>query len=903
MLQLPLSVPDNPEPYSCPPKEALQSPPLPHLLTEALQSPPLPPRQTEALLLARAGQMAGSSTTCHICGQSFLDRITLARHQVEAHTMEKTFSCTQCDKTFKELRTLRLHLKIHNSEYPEQCAVCKKVFRTKWQLKQHVMDHGGERPYPCPECTFTCKTKQQLNEHRRKHSGEKAYSCSQCNTRFTYRNGLIKHTKLNRCPKKILTAEGETIVKKRTRIIPKDPLAQDLKDSNNNPFGSGAHPPPTSATTISEKTNLDSRILDSIQRRAAARLQLSAEEALGGEAVGDSLSLGEGQAAAAAGAEAGCLSLGEAAEAGCLSLGLLNSLTSSGPGSGQSPTILTTSADISSWAATLPAGTKVTVTHYDASKKHGQLELIATPTHTETIIVTQQKSSDRTTTLTTTTTTTNHQPSTTTTTGSPMSPAGPVRLPPQLSAAKHGPSGKVVLGLAPFLQGAVGTNTSSQLLLQGATGTNNSQLLLQGVAGSNSSQLFLQGAGGGNTSQLLLQGATGSNSSSQLLLQGAASSSSGNQLLLQGVAGNTSNQLLLQGADGSCSSHQSMLLHGSGSSNNHQQQLLMPRAASAASSSSSQLLLPHHHHNSSHLYHSQEALNLFSSIGVPNYTESFAVDPNEILLKEKFIKSEPSTPTPKAADFRPVFHNVRVPTTKADLLFKVEPLEPAAEAAFTIKQEAVGGDDGCCSMAVAEPTVITAATTSHLMRKEVVGHEEEEEEISVHDIKKEVLSELFDCEPDYCDGGADESSSFLDAAAAQQQYEEATMQYSDDSQDDDFSECLLQSAAADDYGGGQGDFSSSSSASSGHSLKLEALSPMSSFDSEPVPQTPEFYMSREDVFKAHFDMDLSQLLDDDITDMVEDSRTALFIRRLSCKEEDDLLQIRSIMSGLRSKIY
>lgn len=78
--------------------------------------------------------------------------------------------CPQCLKGFKELRTLRLHLKIHNAEYPERCGVCAKAFRTKWQLKQHQMDHGGERPYPCPECTFTCKTKQQLNEHRRKHS-------------------------------------------------------------------------------------------------------------------------------------------------------------------------------------------------------------------------------------------------------------------------------------------------------------------------------------------------------------------------------------------------------------------------------------------------------------------------------------------------------------------------------------------------------------------------------------------------------------------------------------------------------------------------------------------------------------------------------------------------------------
>jgi len=51
--------------------------------------------------------------------------------------MERVFQCPQCEKGFKEVRTLRLHLKIHNAEYPEQCGVCQKVFRTKWQLKQH----------------------------------------------------------------------------------------------------------------------------------------------------------------------------------------------------------------------------------------------------------------------------------------------------------------------------------------------------------------------------------------------------------------------------------------------------------------------------------------------------------------------------------------------------------------------------------------------------------------------------------------------------------------------------------------------------------------------------------------------------------------------------------------------
>ena len=71
------------------------------------------------------------------------------------------------------------------------------------------------------------------------------------------------------------------------------------------------------------------------------------------------------------------------------SVSLPHSLISS---NGTTATFLTNSADISSWAATLPAGTKVTVTHYDASKKSGAGQLVATPTHTETIIVTPPKS-------------------------------------------------------------------------------------------------------------------------------------------------------------------------------------------------------------------------------------------------------------------------------------------------------------------------------------------------------------------------------------------------------------------------------------------------------------------------------------------------------------------------------
>jgi hypothetical protein len=336
---------------------------------------------------------------------------------------------------------------------------------------------------------------------------------------------------------------------------------------------------------------------------------------------------------------------------------------------------------------------QVTVTHYDASKKHGQLELIATPTHTETIIVTQQKQQLPASSTSVTTTTT---------TSASQLPVSPARLTPTKNLCNSSSNNsKLLIGLAPFL------------------------------ANSNSSS--------------------------------------------------------------------------SGSTN-------------------SQLMLPHHN---PHLYHSQEALNLFSSIGVPNYTESFAVDPNEILHKEKFIKSEPSTPTP--TDFRPVFHNVRVPT-KEDLLFKVEPM---VTSSCQIKLE-TGIADPSVPITSSPPT---ASSHQLLMSPETEG-------ISVNDIKKEVLSELFDCEPEY----SSSDDSFLDGA-----YEDTTMHYSDDSQED-FAGCLLSSAGYDESSICQeGDGSAASGQNSNHnldlSLKLEALSPMSSFDAEPVPQTPEFFANREDVFK------------------------------------------------------
>ena len=185
--------------------------------------------------------------------------------------------------------------------------------------------------------------------------GEKAYSCPLCGTRFTYRNGLIKHTKLNRCPKKIVPPEGDRIAKKKTKLI--DQMPRQKFDMINN----------LDAKARSEKSLLDQKILDVLQKRSALK----------GHPGGSGQDLNNNSGALVRELVPGQIELPNC------------------PSTSTTTTFLTNSTDISSWAATLPAGTKVTVTHYDASKKSGGGELVATPTHTETIIVTQPKESNR----------------------------------------------------------------------------------------------------------------------------------------------------------------------------------------------------------------------------------------------------------------------------------------------------------------------------------------------------------------------------------------------------------------------------------------------------------------------------------------------------------------------------
>ncbi|XP_040072253.1 putative zinc finger protein 833 [Ixodes scapularis] len=131
---------------------------------------------------------------CRFCPFSshYIYRVT--KHE-RAHTGEKPFSCSVCDKAFSRSGCLKQHMRTHTGEKPFRCEVCQKAFLLRTNLVVHKRVHTGEKPYQCRTCGKPFADKSTLSAHERIHSGEQPYRCKACGRTFRQSSSFNRHWK------------------------------------------------------------------------------------------------------------------------------------------------------------------------------------------------------------------------------------------------------------------------------------------------------------------------------------------------------------------------------------------------------------------------------------------------------------------------------------------------------------------------------------------------------------------------------------------------------------------------------------------------------------------------------------------------------------------------------------
>ena len=83
----------------------------------------------------------------------------------------KKVPCGFCGKHISK-SSMKLHLRVHTGERPFSCTYCEKKFKQKSQTQSHELTHTREKPFKCKFCERTFRFKSNATKHELTHNGE-----------------------------------------------------------------------------------------------------------------------------------------------------------------------------------------------------------------------------------------------------------------------------------------------------------------------------------------------------------------------------------------------------------------------------------------------------------------------------------------------------------------------------------------------------------------------------------------------------------------------------------------------------------------------------------------------------------------------------------------------------------
>ncbi len=175
---------------------------------------------------------SGLAEACSKCKRVYPGPLHLAYHMELVHSTEgQRFHCDKCGKHYKQMKSLKTHIRDDHSDVPKpreiyecakcskrlqskcalnmhnrrcgnpsrdfQCHQCPKAFVRKNDLERHINClHSDARPEKCDLCSKTYKVKSALKLHMlQAHSNVKSFVCQECGMAFSIKPGLARHMK------------------------------------------------------------------------------------------------------------------------------------------------------------------------------------------------------------------------------------------------------------------------------------------------------------------------------------------------------------------------------------------------------------------------------------------------------------------------------------------------------------------------------------------------------------------------------------------------------------------------------------------------------------------------------------------------------------------------------------
>lgn len=131
---------------------------------------------------------------CETCGANFLLKSQYNKH-IKSHDKYR-YQCSVCSRWFEKRYQLNVHHKIHSGVKAFKCSSCGRCYTSQINLDRHIrVIHKQERQHTCSTCQKTFKQLASLRLHQSVHEAERNFSCDICNHKFKSEIYLKLHKK------------------------------------------------------------------------------------------------------------------------------------------------------------------------------------------------------------------------------------------------------------------------------------------------------------------------------------------------------------------------------------------------------------------------------------------------------------------------------------------------------------------------------------------------------------------------------------------------------------------------------------------------------------------------------------------------------------------------------------